>query len=230
MPAVASPQPSGPATTSGIASGSLAAARRRRFLRGSSVPTNSTKRSGRRYRSRSPATAAHDAGAWSTPSGTTRIRAASTPLASRSRRLASLDVITIAALSRVTSRLRRITRRPWRLNRDGSARNARSCIVTTSGAAVAHGTRPVAWATSTRPVTCSTRGRRRRSHDSYSNGRGSGSWATGIGARHAGVGARRWRPATPTRVTSWRGASRLATSIAATAVPPGASCQHCSSV
>ena len=49
IPSVAPPQPSGPATTSGswAAARGTAAARRRRFLRGSSVPTNSTNRSGR---------------------------------------------------------------------------------------------------------------------------------------------------------------------------------------
>ena len=54
-----------------------------------------------------------------------------------------------------------------------------------------HGTRPVAWATSTGPVACSTRGRRRRSHASYRSGRGKGSWATGIDGRHGVAGGAR---------------------------------------
>jgi hypothetical protein len=88
------------------------------------------------------------------------------PVASRSRRLAWLDVTTSVAASRITSRLRRITRTPCRVNFEGSWRKATSWIVTTSGAAVGHGTSPVAWATSTGPVARSTVGRRARSHDS----------------------------------------------------------------
>ena len=65
---------------------------------------------------------------------------------------------------------------------------------------------------------------------SYSSGRGSGSWRIGIGGRHGGGGAARCRPATPTSVTSPARRQRRATSSAATAVPPGTSCQHCSRV
>ena len=66
----------------------------------------------------------------------------------------------------ITSRLRRITRTPCRVNFVGSRRNARSWTVTTRGAAVGQGTSPVAWVTSTGPVARSTVGRRARSHDS----------------------------------------------------------------
>ncbi len=118
-------------------------------MRGSSVPTKSTKRSGRSWCRRTRSTSTAAAGAASTPSGITRSRAASMPATSRSRRLASLEVSTSVAAPLITSRLRRITRTPWRVNLVGSRRKARSWTVTTRGAAVGHGTRPVAWATST---------------------------------------------------------------------------------
>ena len=137
---------------------------------------------------------------------------------------------TIAALRRIASRLARNTLTPMREKCSGVCRNARSCRVTTSGASVGHGTSPVAWATSTRPVARSTFGQPRRNHVWYSHGEPTGRCAMGIGGIHGSSGRWRWRPATPISRTSSCSAIASATRSAATAVPPGTSCQHCSNV
>ena len=100
----------------------------------------------------------------------------------------------------------------------------------TSGARLGQGMIVVAWATSVRPAAISTRGWPIRSQDSYSAGPDTGSRRTGIGGAHAAGGGLRCHPETPiTRTPSIRSSSS-ATRIAATAVPPGTRCQHCSSV
>ncbi len=61
-------------------------------------------------------------------------------------------------------------------------------------------------------------------------GRGSGSDTTGAGGRHGVAGGTRCRAETPTTSTSSRAASPRMRPSAATAVPPGTRCQHCSIV
>ena len=69
-----------------------------------------------------------------------------------------------------------------------------------------------------------------RSHKSYSNGPPTGRWLIGIGGVHGSLGTCAWRPATPSNVTSRSAFIASATRIAATPVPPGTRCQHCSRV
>src|SRR5262249_34530971 len=51
-----------------------------------------------------------------------------------------------------------------------------------------------------------------------------------MGGRQGSGGSAPWRAATPTTSTSSRASRVRASSIAATAVPPGTGCQHCSRV
>jgi len=90
---------------------------------------------------------------------------------------------------------------------------------------------PVAWATSTTPVTDSTFGQFKRVHASYSKGRASGSIATDPDGLNSGAGAAECLPATKSSsISSGRVCNSRAIRSAATAVPPGVGCQHCSRV
>ena len=67
-----------------------------------------------------------------------------------------------------------------------------------------------------------------RNHVWYSQGDPMGRWAMGMGGVHGSSGRCLCRPATPISRTSSSRSIASATRNAATAVPPGTSCQHCS--
>ena len=170
-------------------------------------------------------------GTASTPSGTWRSFASSSPASTQSAIVARDEQSTSAARRRTRARLRSKTSTPRRVNWSGACRQARSWIVLTSGARVGQGITVVAWATSTAPVAISTRGWPMRSHDSYSAGLDTGSRFTSIGR----LPRVRRRAAVPPGDADHPHApasdpARRRSAVAATAVPPGTRCQHCSSV
>ena len=158
------PQPSGPASTSGglVAVRAMAASRPERFLRGSTVPTHSAKTSGSRYRARTLSASSGPAGPASTPRGTTRIRSGSKPAAAQSTAVAREGTSTTRAEARVRSRARLKKRTPRLVKCSGRRRKAKSLTVTTRAADPTGGTAPpTAWTTSTGPVKRVIEGRRR---------------------------------------------------------------------
>ena len=164
-PARSTPQPSGPASTSGavVSVRAIAASRPGRFLRGSTVPTHNTNRSGSRYRARTLSTSSAPTRPAAAPRGVTRILSGSMPASAQSAAVAREGTSTMRAEVRASSRVRLKKRTPRRVKCSGRCRKARSLTVTTRAAGPGGGTAPpVAWTTSTGPVKRTTEGRRRQ--------------------------------------------------------------------